>query len=105
MVLAYQHSNTQKKHDKISLFGGTHKIFHCAINNADKVSSYSRATILHFEGYLKWKGYFRVLGTGPANDQNWLRQGKGKAKHRGLLFRTLSLGLVKNVTRRELVIV
>ena len=56
------HSNTQKKHDEISLFGLTHWIFHSAINNAYIVSFYSCATILHFEGYLRWRGYVKVAG-------------------------------------------
>lgn len=79
------------------------RFFHCAMNNADNVSSYSCPTILHFEGYLKWKGYFRVAGR-PGNLVTGSVVNSGKRESQTSFFRTLSRGPAKNVTRRELVL-
>lgn len=57
-LAASQHTHT-KTHNKISFIRFNTLDFPPAINNADNVSSYSWATILHCEGFLRWRGYFR----------------------------------------------
>lgn len=69
--------------------------FHPAINSDDNVSSYFCASIFHFEGYLRWRGYFGVVDDWVSWWLGLADTDKEKVKHFGLFLRTLSWVLLR----------